>query len=89
MMRKYDFTSTNIRSAGWNDTRLYIQFNSGKTYVYFDVPEGVLDQMHQAESVGKFFHASIRNVYVTSQVTEAVAESLGFSNTAVSAPSLI
>lgn len=78
-MRKQTCVSSNIAAIGFNDTRLYIKFNNGRVYVYFDVPEGVYDQMTKAESVGKFFHSDVRNAYPNqSEVSVDVAQSLGF-----------
>lgn len=78
-MRKQTCVSSNIAAIGFNDTRLYIKFNNGRVYVYFDVPEGVYDSMAKAESVGKFFHSDVRNVYKQqNEVTSDVAQSLGF-----------
>jgi len=55
--------SSNIESVGWLNGELYIAFNSGTTYVYFDVPEKVFKDMLDAPSQGKFFHANIRGKY--------------------------
>ncbi len=55
--------SSNIAAVGYNeeDKELHIEFNSGKTYAYQDVPEDIAKGLVEAESVGKYFHANIRN----------------------------
>lgn len=60
--------SSNIAAIGWADNELYIEFNSGSTYVYADVPESTFERMMDADSQGKFFHANIRGQYDYDQV---------------------
>jgi hypothetical protein len=40
--------------------RLMVWFRDGKTYVYLDVPAGVFDQLHAAESVASAFGEYVR-----------------------------
>jgi len=42
---------------------LKIQFVSGGTHVYNDVPQDVADGLGSAESPGKYFNSSIKNTY--------------------------
>ena len=55
--------SSNIAAVGYDlETKeLHVEFNSGKTYAYQDVPEETANNFVKAESVGKYFHAYIRN----------------------------
>jgi len=55
--------SSNIAAVGFNmeDKKLYIAFNSGKTYSYTDVPYELYEGLLAADSVGQYFHANIRN----------------------------
>lgn len=49
--------SSNIAATGYDPASrtLAIQFRGGgKTYLYSDVPHDLFEQMHKAESVGKF-----------------------------------
>ena len=62
-MKMIKVESSNIEAIGWENKQLNITFNSGSTYVYLDVPEKIFDDMLEAESVGKYFHANIRGVY--------------------------
>jgi dUTP pyrophosphatase len=52
--------STNIKAVGHDmKSRLFLTFNTGKTYAYDKVSVEVGQQMIHAESVGKFFHQFI------------------------------
>ena len=42
---------------------LTITFNSGATYEYYDVPTEVIDGITQADSLGKYFDAHIKDRY--------------------------
>jgi hypothetical protein len=42
---------------------LTVTFNSGKRYVYFEVPRGVSDALLAAPSIGVYFNAHIRDTY--------------------------
>lgn len=57
--------SSSIAAAGWDpDTGvLEIQFTSGKTYTYQDVPQEIYDGLMSADSAGQYFHSSIKGVY--------------------------
>ena len=39
------------------------EFNHGRRYEYYDVPEAVFKQMVEARSKGKFFQENIRDDY--------------------------
>jgi hypothetical protein len=55
--------SSNICTIGHEGTTLYIQFHSGNTYSYSNVPLTAYQQLADAESVGKAFHRVIRGIY--------------------------
>jgi transglutaminase/protease-like cytokinesis protein 3 len=57
--------SSNIVSAGYNaqTKRLEIEFQSGNTYQYLDVPEMVYQDLMTASSKGEFFHDNILKEY--------------------------
>jgi hypothetical protein len=42
---------------------LEIGLQNGKTYVYFDVPKEVYDEMLLAESKGKFYNWRVKGLY--------------------------
>lgn len=58
-------SSSNIRSVGYDPGArvLEIEFHSGGTYEYLEVPEAVYRALMSAESHGSFFHAHIRDKY--------------------------
>lgn len=64
--------SSNIKAVGYNDDEqeLHVQFNSGKTYSYAEVPQQVYDDFMAAESKGKFFFASIKSKFESTEVVE-------------------
>ncbi len=61
-MERLEVVSSVVQSAGHSRV-LEIQFESGRVYQYFDVPESVYQELMQAESKGKYFNAHIRNQY--------------------------
>lgn len=71
-------TSSNLATAAWANRKLFLQFNNGLCYSYDDVPELIYDNLISAPSVGKFFHAEIRDKYVTTPLPVAsLAEVIG------------
>lgn len=62
-MEMIQVESSNIAAIGYDEESdtLYIEFNSGKTYTYQDVPIELFNGLEMAESVGGYFHANIRN----------------------------
>lgn len=54
--------SSNIYAIGYNgeSSILYVEFKSGSTYAYFDVPKNLYISFMQASSHGKFFWQYIR-----------------------------
>ena len=55
--------SSDLRSVGYANTVLEIEFNSGGIYQYFDVPYQVYIALISAPSHGKYFHQYIKNHY--------------------------
>jgi hypothetical protein len=57
--------SSNIASIGYEaETQtLQVEFQGGRIYQYFDVPESVFEEFLAASSKGKFFHASIKGAF--------------------------
>jgi hypothetical protein len=54
--------SSNIAAIGYDDEEqaLFIEFNSGSTYKYIDVPFAMYEAFMDADSKGRFFHSNIR-----------------------------
>ena len=57
--------SSNLAAADYNSWtgRLTIEFHSGGTYEYFDVPHSTYIGLMQAESHGKYFHRHIKKQF--------------------------
>ncbi len=60
--------SSNIKSVGFDNNTLEIEFHSGGIYQYFDVPTEVYHLFMNAPSKGKFFHKFIRDNYSYKQI---------------------
>jgi len=69
-MDRQPVSSSNIASVGYQSTSgtLEIEFLSGGTYQYFDVPEQVHIDLVSASSIGGFFARNIKNRYQFQQV---------------------
>jgi hypothetical protein len=57
--------SSNLISVGYDSASktLEIEFQSGKTYQYYGVPESVYQDLMTASSKGQFVHDHIYNEY--------------------------
>ena len=57
--------SSNVEAIGYDPTQqeLYVQFKSGGTYIYHQVPPDVYDYLRNAPSKGSFLNRQIKNVY--------------------------
>lgn len=64
-MERTPVSSSNIVSIGYNPqlSTLEIEFNNGRVYQYFDVPESVYGELMAAQSHGKYFNQQIKGVY--------------------------
>lgn len=69
-MQRYPVSSSNIASVGYDlaSLTLEIEFNSGRVYQYFDVPEHIHQELMSAGSVGSYFARSIKNLFACSEV---------------------
>jgi hypothetical protein len=56
-------TSSQIKSVGFKDNTLYVEFNKGDVYSYANVPDGLFVNLRFAESVGKFFASEVKGKY--------------------------
>jgi len=58
-------SSSDISSIGYDPTSrtLDIEFNSGGTYQYFNVPESTYNALMSAASHGSYFHHHIKDHY--------------------------
>lgn len=56
-------SSSNIHSIGYEGTTLYVLFNSGGLYEYYDVPYSVYSSLMSASSHGSYLAAHIKGHY--------------------------
>lgn len=61
-MEKQEVESSVISAVGHTRV-LEIEFESGRLYQYFDVPEDIYLAMLESESKGKYFNQNIRNKF--------------------------
>jgi len=64
-MNRVPVTSSNLVSVGYDpqNSTLEIEFSGGSIYQYFDVPQGVYDELLASSSHGQFFSAQIKGNY--------------------------
>lgn len=57
--------SSNIARFGYDaaSTILFVEFQNGGTYQYFDVPTAIFEAMRGAESKGQYFAQNIKGVF--------------------------
>lgn len=62
--------SSNIASIGYDpdSETLEVEFRNGSIYQYFNVPNGLNDQLMASASKGQFLNAYVRNSYPFSRV---------------------
>lgn len=61
-MERQEVESTVIGTVGYSRV-LEIQFESGRIYQYYDVPQDIFEGMLNAESKGKYFNANVRGKF--------------------------
>lgn len=59
-MERHPVKSTNIKSYGWKDSVLEIEYNGGGVYQYSGVPESVYHKLRDAASAGVFVNQHIK-----------------------------
>ena len=69
--------STVIRRFDYRDDRreLWIEFVTGRAYIYSNVPASVVQALRAAPSKGRYFNAHIRDHFAFREVTEVLASS--------------
>lgn len=55
--------SSNVKSVGFMDNTLFVEFNTGDIYAYLGVPEELYNKLFLDESVGKFINQELKTVY--------------------------
>lgn len=70
MFISVDLDSTCIKTAAYDPDKgqMFLTFGKGGTYRYDDVPFTAYKTLINAPSVGREFHASVRNSYTATRV---------------------
>lgn len=50
--------------------QIFFQFNNGKSFIFKDVPVQVLNGAVESDSIGKYYHAAIKNQYPADEIEE-------------------
>lgn len=63
-------SSSNVSAVGYehSENALYVKFNNGVIYKYYDVPENEYNQLLSASSVGSYLWNNIRDAYAYRQI---------------------
>lgn len=61
-MEKQEVESSVIHAVGHTRV-LEIEFESGRVYQYFDVPQDIYDAVLQSDSKGRYFNTHIRGKF--------------------------
>ena len=70
IMERAKVESSNIKSIGFQDNVLEVEFKSGGVYRYSNVGEEVFRAFMDAESKGKYFHQYIKSQFSTERIDE-------------------
>lgn len=69
-MERQSVSSSNLSAVGYDagSETLEIEFNNGRIYQYYNVPEFIYENLMSAPSLGVYFNAEIKNAYSFSQI---------------------
>lgn len=56
-------TSSNIEQIDYENGNLIVEFKNNSKYLYKNVEREIYEKMLLAESVGKYFHSTIKGKY--------------------------
>lgn len=64
-------TSSNVKAVAYEEdtSQLLVSFKSGHTYAYDGVPNGLIDDLLNADSVGKYLNENIKGVYQEKKIS--------------------
>jgi hypothetical protein len=62
-MRRRPVDSSSVRSVGWSDGTLEIEYVSGDIYQYYDVPQPRYAALLAAPSIGAYVNKQIKPYY--------------------------
>jgi len=62
--------SSFIINVSWDteSDSLLVQFNSGTTWVYYNVPQKIYKELIKSISVGQYFNKNIRNKFTSERI---------------------
>ena len=66
-------SSSFITNVSWDDDTetLLVQFTSGTTWLYHDVPQDTYNRLVRSPSVGQYFNKNIRDNYPSEVINRA------------------
>lgn len=56
--------SSTIKSIGYQDDDLYVEYKHGQTYRYSKVPKNLYESLLNAESKGRYLNTEIKNKFI-------------------------
>jgi hypothetical protein len=62
-MRRRPVNSSSVRSVGWSDGTLELEYVNGYIYRYFDVPQPTYAALLAASSIGAYVNKHIKPYY--------------------------
>lgn len=62
-MRRRLVNSSSVRSVGWSDGTLELEYVNGSTYQYYDVPQPTFAALLAAASIGAYVNTHIKPCY--------------------------
>ena len=60
--------SSLIHSISYDKYKLLINFKNGHSYLYYDVPFEVYEELSQTPSAGKFYNNRIKNKFSSKKI---------------------
>lgn len=67
-MNMVSVQSSNISSIGYEGTTLYVRFNSGGLYAYYNVPSSIYSGLMSASSHGSYLASHVKGHYTYEQI---------------------
>jgi len=67
-MNRVPVSSSNIKSIGYDNGTLEIEFNAGAVYQYSDVDVITFNNLMEADSVGSFFTQNIKHNFQSKKI---------------------
>ena len=61
-MKRIDVISSTIKSIGWEENKLEVEFQSGRIYLYDDIPLDTFQKIRISQSVGKTLRQDVINI---------------------------